>query len=119
MGGYLTTHVLDIAQGIPASHVTIQIWRLDEGRDGILLKTTCTGENGRTEEALLAGEEFTAGTYEIIFKVGAYFATQPILTTDPPFLNDVPVRFSIVDSDVHYHVPLLVSPWAYSTYRGS
>lgn len=119
MGGYLTTHILDTAQGIPASHVTIQVWRLGAGKGGVLLKTTYTGENGRTEEALLAGEEFTAGTYEIIFKVGAYFAAQQIPTTDPPFLNDIPIRFNIIDPNAHYHVPLLVSPWAYSTYRGS
>lgn len=119
MGGYLTTHILDTAQGIPASQVTIEVWRLDTEKGGVLLKTTCTGEDGRTEEALLVGEEFIAGTYEIIFKVGAYFAAQQIPATDPPFLNDIPIRFSVADPEAHYHVPLLVSPWAYSTYRGS
>jgi 5-hydroxyisourate hydrolase len=119
MVGYLTTHVLDIAQGIPASRVTIQVWRQNTEGGGILLKTTRTGENGRTEEPLLTGEEFIAGTYNLVFEVGAYFAAQHIPTTDPPFLNDVPIRFSVADSGAHYHVPLLVSPWAYSTYRGS
>jgi 5-hydroxyisourate hydrolase len=119
MVGYLTTHILDIAQGIPASQVTIQIWRLDTRSGNVLLKTTHTEENGRTVEPLLTGEEFTAGTYELIFKVGTYFATQHKPATDPPFLNDVPIRFSVADPDAHYHVPLLVSPWAYSTYRGS
>jgi 5-hydroxyisourate hydrolase len=119
MVGYLTTHVLDTAQGIPASQVAIQIWKLEtEGRH-VLLKTTCTGENGRTEEPLLGGEAFAVGTYELIFQVGAYFASQQIPVADPPFLNDVPIRFSIADQDAHYHIPLLVSPWAYSTYRGS
>jgi 5-hydroxyisourate hydrolase len=119
MLGYLTTHVLNTAQGIPASQVTIQIWKLETGGGDVLLKTTRTGEHGRTEEPLLSGEEFTAGTYELIFKVGAYFASQQIPAADPPFLNDVPIRFSVADPDAHYHVPLLVSPWAYSTYRGS
>ena len=120
MIGSLTTHVLDIAQGIPASQVTIQVWRLHTRGEGrTLLKTMYTGEHGRTEEPLLTGNEFTAGTYELIFAVGAYFATQHIPTTDPPFLNDVPIRFSVTNPNTHYHVPLLVSPWAYSTYRGS
>jgi 5-hydroxyisourate hydrolase len=119
MGGYLTTHVLDIAQGIPASQMTIQVWRLATTGERSLLKTVYTGANGRPEEPLLAGEEFRAGTYELIFAVQTYFATQHLPMTEPPFLDDVPLRFSIADENAHYHVPLLVSPWAYSTYRGS
>ena len=119
MSGYLTTHVLDIAQGIPASQMAIQVWRHDTTGARALQKTVHTGTNGRPEEPLLAGEDFTTGTYELIFAVGAYFATQHLPMSEPPFLGDVPIRFSIADENAHYHVPLLVSPWAYSTYRGS
>ena len=119
MSGYLTTHVLDIAQGIPASQMTIQVWRLDTTGERSLRKTVHTGPNGRPQEPLLAGEEFKTGTYELIFAVEAYFAAQHLLMAEPPFLSDVPIRFSIADGNAHYHVPLLVSPWAYSTYRGS
>jgi 5-hydroxyisourate hydrolase len=119
MGGYLTTHVLDIAQGIPASQIMIQVWRLDATGERSLLKTVHTGANGRPEEPLLAGEELRAGTYELIFAVHTYFVAQGLPMTEPPFLGDVPLRFSIADENAHYHVPLLVSPWAYSTYRGS
>jgi 5-hydroxyisourate hydrolase len=119
MGGYLTTHVLDIAQGIPASQMTIQVWRLDATGERSLQKTVHTGANGRPEEPLLAGEELRAGPYELIFAVHTYFAAQGLAMTEPPFLGDVPLRFSIADENAHYHVPLLVSPWAYSTYRGS
>ena len=84
-----------------------------------MLKTTHTEENGRTEEPLLSGKEFAVGTYEIIFQVGAYFSSQEVGLADPPFLNEIPIRFTLADPDAHYHVPLLVSPWAYSTYRGS
>ena len=119
MVGYLTTHVLDTAQGIPASQITIQVWRLKTDKGDVLLKTTHTEENGRTEEPLLAGKEFAVGIYEVVFQVGAYFSSQQVVVTDPPFLNEIPIRFTIVDPDAHYHVPLLVSPWAYSPYRGS
>jgi 5-hydroxyisourate hydrolase len=119
MVGYLTTHVLDIAQGIPASQMIIQLWKLEAEEGRTLLKMVRTGANGRTEEPLLVDEEFKVGMYELIFAVEAYFATQQVPTTDPPFLKDVPIRFSIADPGAHYHVPLLVSPWAYSTYRGS
>lgn len=120
MAGQLTTHVLDTAQGRPASDVMIQVWRIDaSGARQTLVKTIHTMHNGRTEAPLLADQEMTAGTYELHFAVGAYFASQPVTTTTPPFLDIVPVRFSIVDPTAHYHVPLLVSPWSYSTYRGS
>src|SRR5256885_63538 len=108
MVGYLTTHVLDIAHGIPASQMTIQLWKLEAEEGRTLLKTVCTGANGRTEEPLLANETFTVGTYELIFAVGVYFAGLHVPTADPPFLKDVPIRFSIADPDAHYHVPLLV-----------
>jgi 5-hydroxyisourate hydrolase len=120
MPGYLTTHVLDTARGLPAAHMNIALWRIDAGGSGReLLKTTRTNADGRTQEAMLSQEEFAAGVYELEFAVGDYFADQGVTTADIPFLDVVTIRFGMADADAHYHVPLLVSPWAYSTYRGS
>jgi 5-hydroxyisourate hydrolase len=119
MAGHLTTHVLDTAQGKPAAGMTIELWSIDSDGARELLKSIRTNADGRADAPLLAGEELAVGSYELIFAVGKYFAAQPIPTADPPFLNQVPVRFAVADAGVHYHVPLLVSPWAYSTYRGS
>ena len=119
MPGRLTTHVLDTARGRPAAGLAVELWRLDPSTgERALLATVVTNDDGRTGAPLLAGEEFRVGTYELVFAVGAYFAGLDE-TTDPPFLDRVPVRFGIADPDAHYHVPLLASPWAYSTYRGS
>ena len=124
MAGRLTTHVLDTAQGRPAASLAIQVWRFESkegkhnGRIG-LLKTVQTTTDGRTEQPLLEGEELEIGVYELVFAVGAYFAAQKVPTASPPFLDMIPIRFGIADATAHYHVPLLVSPWAYSTYRGS
>lgn len=118
--GRLTTHVLDTAQGRPAANMTIELWQLDPwGLARSLLKTVQTNADGRTDAPLLADEQVQAGVYEIVFAVGDYFATQPVTVPNPPFLDRVPVQFGIADATAHYHVPLLVSPWAYSTYRGS
>jgi 5-hydroxyisourate hydrolase len=121
MAGRLTTHVLDTAQGCPATGMQVELWRLDVTSEGqrSLIKTIRTNTDGRADAPLLADDAFESGTYELVFMVGTYFAGQPVTTTTPPFLDRVPVRFTIVDADAHYHVPLLVSPWAYSTYRGS
>lgn len=120
MSGYLTTHVLDTAQGVPAANMTIQLWRLDPSSDqAVLLKQIVTNADGRGDEPLLSGPAFVQGVYELRFAVGTYFETQGLAVADPPFLDIVPVRFGIADGEAHYHVPLLVSPWAYSTYRGS
>jgi 5-hydroxyisourate hydrolase len=120
MAGRLTTHVLDTAQGCPAGGLTIELWRLDlAGAERTLLKTVRTNADGRTDGPLLIDGDLAAGTYELVFAVGAYFASQPVATSTPPFLDRVPVRFTVADPQAHYHVPLLVSPWAYSTYRGS
>jgi 5-hydroxyisourate hydrolase len=116
--GRLTTHVLDTARGKPAAGMEVELWILDEG-DRKHLKTVRTNEDGRTGEPLLQAEELRAGTYELVFGVGNYFAGEPVEITDPPFLDRVPVRFRLAEVGAHYHVPLLVSPWAYSTYRGS
>ena len=120
MAGRLTIHVLDTAQGRPAGGVAIELWRLEGAGEGrTLLRTARTNADGRTEGLLLAEGELVAGVYELVFAVGEYFATQALTTAAPPFLDRVPVRFGVADPAAHYHVPLLVSPWAYSTYRGS
>lgn len=108
MSGRLTTHVLDTAHGRPAEGVPVTLHR-----DGELLIEAITGPDGRTASPLLEGPGFVAAEYELTFTVGAYFAA------DPGFLDVIPVRFRVRDPSEHHHVPLLVSPWAYSTYRGS
>lgn len=119
MPGRLTTHVLDTAQGRPAAGMEIELWALDLAGERRLLKTVRTNADGRADAPLLAEEEFAPGVYELIFAVGAYFAAQGVAAAMPPFLDRVPVRFGIAEAGGHYHVPLLTSPWAYSTYRGS
>ena len=119
--GKLTTHVLDTANGCPATGIAIALWKLDSNPNldaKTLLKKTKTNHDGRTDEPLLAGEEFKAGIYELVFSVGNYFARYGDYP-DPLFLDQIPIRFGISDTEAHYHVPLLVSPWSYSTYRGS
>lgn len=105
----LSTHVLDTATGRPAAGMKIELWSRDRSA---LIKTVTTTADGRTDEPLLAGDAMAAGTYELVFHVGDYFG-------DRTFLDEVPVRFTISDAKAKYHVPLLVTPWAYSTYRGS
>ena len=120
MAGRLTTHVLDIARGRPAAGMMVELWRLDAARDTrALLRTAHTNADGRTVEPMLADDEMAAGVYELVFAVGDYFRAQGMAAVEPPFLDRVPVRFGIADPTAHYHVPLLTSPWAYSTYRGS
>jgi 5-hydroxyisourate hydrolase len=120
MAGQLTTHVLDTARGCPADNLMIELWFLEfqvESRS--LLKTAITNEDGRTDGPLLEGKELSVGIYELTFLVGKYFRhIQPNLPT-PLFLDVIPIRFGVSNPNDHYHVPLLVSPWAYSTYRGS
>ena len=114
MAGLLTTHVLDTANGRPAAGLEIELFRI-EGDDRRPLKSVRTNADGRTDEPLLNGDEFERGVYEIVFRVGGYFGEGG----DPPFLDLVPLRFGVSDPEAHYHVPLLASPWSYSTYRGS
>ena len=118
MPGKLTTHVLDTAQGCPAANLTIELWAIDLSGERTLLKTVQTNADGRTDAPLLIEDAFKAGVYELVFQVGAYFAQQSELP-EPMFLDRVPIQFGIASLEAHYHVPLLVSPWAYSTYRGS
>lgn len=118
--GRLTTHVLDTSQGRPASHIRIELWWLGtDGRQRTLLKATMSNEDGRTDEALLEGDMLQKGIYELVFDVGSYFVEQGFISSSPTFLDEVPIRFGIADPSKHHHVPLLVSPWSYTTYRGS
>lgn len=117
MPAKLSTHVLDTAHGVPAPGMKIELWRLDGAR--ALLKTVFTNHDGRTDAPLLAAEEMKSGQYELVFFVGDYFAAKSGAKTEARFLDTVPVRFGITDAGASYHVPLLCSPWSYSTYRGS
>ncbi len=119
MGGRLTTHVLDTARGVPAAGVWIALWRLEADGRRVQVASARTNADGRTDEPLLSGGETEVGVYELVFAVGDYFRARSPDATEPSFLDHVPVRFGISDPEAHYHVPLLVSPWAYSTYRGS
>jgi 5-hydroxyisourate hydrolase len=120
MAGRLTTHVLDTANGRPAAGMAVALYRLGPGPDDrALLVRTTTDADGRAPAPLLAGDDLTPGVYELVFAVGPYFAARSAAPSGLPFLDRVPVRFGIADPDAHYHVPLLVSPWSYTTYRGS
>jgi 5-hydroxyisourate hydrolase len=118
MPAKLSTHVLDIAHGCPAQGVQIELWSLSDGARK-LLKTVRTNADGRTDPPLLSAAEMRAGQYELVFYVGDYFAGKSASRPQERFLDRVPVQFGIADPTASYHVPLLVSPWAYSTYRGS
>ena len=132
MSGKLSTHVLDTARGRPAAGLKIQLWRI-ESQEPRLLKEAVTNQDGRTGTPLLLGDELKPGLYELVFQVGPYFRDpsrgelakaegtekKSLEKAEETFLGDVPVRFRILNSDENYHVPLLVSPWSYTTYRGS
>ena len=120
MAGSLSLHVLDTAQGKPAAGMKWELWRVDrDGNSRRLLADGQTNRDGRANGNVLEGEAFAIGTYELVFNVADYFRGQTLPLADPPFLDRVPVRFSIADPSSHYHVPLGTSPWAYNTYRGS
>jgi 5-hydroxyisourate hydrolase len=122
----LTTHVLDLAAGRPAAGVTVELYFLEHqgspggaGETRRPLATAVTGENGRPDRPLLEAASLPRGTYEMVFRVGSYFRAGGVALPEPAFLDRVPVRFGVSDPEGEYHVPLLVSPWGYSTYRGS
>jgi len=116
--GRLTTHVLDTARGLPGSGITVTLYRnLDEKY--ALVRDAVTNADGRCDEPLLEGRAFAAGRYRLVFAMGIYFAKAGFAVSDPPFVDEVVLDFGIADASAHYHVPLLVSPWSYSTYRGS
>ncbi len=116
-GGRLTTHVLDTATGRPAAGLTVALYRVS-GNSHKKLKTVVTNADGRCDEPLLAGDEFRTGQYELVFFAGDYLRAGGAALPDPLFLDQVPIRFGMAE-EKHYHVPLLISPYGYSTYRGS
>ncbi len=115
--GRLTTHILDTALGRPAKGLKIELWLLDA--EPSLLKTVVSNQDGRVDAPLLDGEDFKIGQYELHFYAGAYLKANGATLSDPPFLDVIPLRFGIADASAHYHVPLLLSAYGYSTYRGS
>ena len=115
--GRLTTHVLDTATGRPAAGLAIDLYRI-EGGTRTLLRTVSTNDDGRCDAPLLSGEEFRTGEYELVFAAGDYLRRQGTALPQPAFLDVVPIRFGMAEK-THYHVPLLISPYSYSTYRGS
>ncbi|WP_111413692.1 hydroxyisourate hydrolase [Billgrantia lactosivorans] len=116
--GRLTTHVLDTAQGRPGQGICIEVYRLSGGQR-TALKTVTTNDDGRCDAPILEGDEFAVGEYELVFHAGDYLRQQGIQAGEPRFLDVIPLRFGVADDSQHYHVPLLLSPYGYSTYRGS
>jgi len=117
MSGYLTTHVLDTARGCPAAGMKIELFRIT-GTARELLRTVTTNADGRTDSQILPSSEFKTGTYELVFHAGAYLDLSGAPQTEPKFLDLIPLRFGMAEHS-HYHVPLLLSPFSFSTYRGS
>ena len=115
--GRLTTHVLDTMAGTPAAGLEIELWTV--GEDPRRLTTVATNADGRVDAPLLEGDDLAAGRYELRFRAGAYLRARHGVEADPLFLDDIPIRFGIADPGQHYHVPLLLSAYGYSTYRGS
>ena len=118
MTGYLTTHVLDTARGCPAEGLKITLYRI-EGETRSKLAETVTNDDGRTNSPILPQDDFATGTYELVFEEGDYLRATGQAKDDPLFLYLVPIRFGMSDAEAHYHVPLLLSAYGYSTYRGS
>ncbi|MEO9276095.1 hydroxyisourate hydrolase [Marinomonas sp. 5E14-1] len=117
--GYLTTHILDTTKGIAAANVEIHLFKHNTDGQRTLIHNTVSNSDGRCDTPLLADDNFTTGVYELEFAIDEYFAKQGIELKEPNFLNNVVIRFGISDEATHYHIPLLVSPYSYSTYRGS
>lgn len=115
--GKLSTHILDVVSGRPASGVAIELHRYTPARE--LLLSTVSNADGRCDKPLLEGAAMATGEYELVFHIADYFRKSGAAPTATPFLNSIPVRFTIADAQANYHIPLLASPWSYSTYRGS
>ncbi|MEM7710583.1 MAG: hydroxyisourate hydrolase [Pseudomonadota bacterium] len=113
MAGYLTTHVLDTARGRPAAGLRIELVR-----DGVVVTEATTNADGRTDEAILGQDAFAPGAYELRFHAGDWLRAEGVIDAGIPFLDVIPIAFGLAE-DAHYHVPLLLSPYGYSTYRGS
>ncbi|MGH1483492.1 MAG: hydroxyisourate hydrolase [Geminicoccales bacterium] len=116
--GRLTTHVLDTATGLPAAGLKVELHRLKDG-EAALIGSIKTNADGRADAPLLSGDDMVTGSYELVFHAGDYFREQKLDLVEPFFLDQVPLRFGVADPSKHYHVPLLLSPFGYTTYRGS
>ena len=116
--GWLSTHVLDTMHGTPAAGMAVCLYRF-EAELPLLLKTLKLNQDGRADGPLLAGPDLLPGRYRLLFAVADYFKSRGVSLPEPAFLDQVPLDFGIADATLHYHVPLLASPWSYSTYRGS
>jgi len=119
MSGYLTTHVLDTAAGCPGEGIALSLYRVESGGVLSLITEAVTNDDGRVDSPILGTDDFAVGTYELHFSAGDYFRRSGTQLAEPAFLDEVVIRFGIADPDAHYHVPLLISPYSYSTYRGS
>ena len=115
----LTTHILDVTTGRPAEGVRVELYEFVVPSQRKLVADVMTNADGRTDKPLVTADQARAGQFELIFHAGDYFRRQRAELADPPFLDLIPIRFGLADPQAHYHVPLLVSPWSYSTYRGS
>ena len=116
--GRLTTHVLDTTHGLPGAEIKVELYKVKEDSTE-KLATVLTNSDGRTDAPILAGNEFRPGKYQLVFYVADYYKSKGVELDGVPFLDDVVIRFGLDDPDAHYHVPLLVSPYSFSTYRGS
>jgi 5-hydroxyisourate hydrolase len=116
--GKLSTHVLDTAQGKPGAGVKVELYAVD-GSHRTLIREDATNQDGRCNAPLLEGEQLRAGQYELVFAAGDYFAAQGVALPSPRFIDRVTIAFGVADPNQNYHVPLVVTPWSYSTYRGS
>jgi len=117
--GRLSTHVLDTHSGRPAAGIAVELVELSELGCSRVVTRAITNADGRTDAPLIGGRPVPIGRYELVFSVGSYFAARQVPMSDPPFLDSIPLRFAVSDPEGHLHVPLLVTPWSYSTYRGS
>ena len=117
--GRLSTHVLDTHSGRPAAGITVELAELSDLGASRVVTRTVTNRDGRTDQPLIGGRPVPIGCYELTFSVGGYFAERQVAMSDPPFLDSIPLRFSVSEPEGHLHVPLLVTPWSYATYRGS
>ncbi|MBW3695903.1 hydroxyisourate hydrolase [Vibrio sp. T187] len=116
--GRLTTHVLDTMHGLPGAEIKVELFKVND--DSVeKLATVLTNSDGRTDAPILAGNDFRSGKYQLVFHVADYYQSKGVTLDEVPFLDDVVIRFGLNDQDAHYHVPLLVSPYSFSTYRGS
>ncbi|MDB5641171.1 MAG: hydroxyisourate hydrolase [Hyphomicrobiales bacterium] len=118
-GGRLTTHILDTAAGTPAAGVAISLHAIGPDGAATLVSQHVTNADGRCDAPILSGETMKPGVYELVFEIAAYFRQNGVTLAEPPFLDRIPIRFGLADASAHYHVPLLVSPYGFSTYRGS